>query len=127
MAKDKAGLYVDTQDLFRLLYETQFEIPKRDRLALTNRMLDHCEKIIGYFALTYYVEEDTLRHIDGFIAEFEALKVECRFAIERIYNSEQTRMKIRELLARIDEGVQRWRKYISGTRQEPRPGGAVSP
>lgn len=52
MAKDKAGLYVDTQDLFRLLYETQFEIPKRDRIALTNRMLDHCEKIIGYFALT---------------------------------------------------------------------------
>ena len=42
MAKDKAGLYVDTQDLFRLLYETQFEIPKRDRIALTNRMLDRC-------------------------------------------------------------------------------------
>ena len=37
MAKDKAGLYVDTQDLFRLLYETQFETPKRDRIALTSQ------------------------------------------------------------------------------------------
>ena len=127
MAKDKAALYVDTQEMFRVIYETQFELPKRDRIVLTTRMLDHCEKIIGNFALAYHTDEDKLKYIDRFIAEFEALKVECRFAIDTLYRSEATQMRIRELLARIDEGVQRWRKYISGTRQEPRPGGAVSP
>ena len=127
MAKDKAALYVDTQEMFRVIYETQFELPKRDRIVLTTRMLDHCEKIIGNFALAYHTDGDKLKYIDRFIAEFEALKVECRFAIDTMYRSDQTQMRIRELLARIDEGVQRWCKYISGTRQEPRPGGAVSP
>lgn len=116
--KDKAGLYVDTQNLFAILYQTQFELPKRDRPIIVNRMLGHCESIIGFFALAYQ-SEDKESYIDSFIAEFEALKVICRFAIDNLLGNETTKFKIREQIARIDEGVARWKRYVQGTRQEP--------
>ena len=43
MAKsaDKSGIYVDAQNLFRLLYTAQFEMDKRDRPVIVTRMFDH--------------------------------------------------------------------------------------
>lgn len=124
--KDKAGLYIDTQNLFAVLYQAQFELPKRDRPVIVNRMLGRCEAIIGYFALAYQREQKE-GYIDSFIAEFEALKVICRFVIDNLLNNEKTKFKIREQIARIDEGVERWRRYIKGTRQEYRTCGGISP
>jgi len=83
-------------------------------------MLDHTEKILGYFTLAYTTDKK-IENIDLFIAEFSALKAECRFAIEDMFNSESTKMRIRESVAKIDESVGRWRTYVKDARQEPHP------
>lgn len=121
--RDKASLYVDTQELFRILYDAQFEIPKRDRPVLATRVLDHSEKICAYFALSYHTEEK-LKYTDLFIAEFEALKICLRMMMRPdfpIIRKESICNQIRDYLAKIDESVVKWRKYVSDNRQEGRP------
>lgn len=108
--KDKAGLYIDTQNLFAVLYQAQFELPKRDRPVIVNRMLGHCESIIGNFSLAYQ-SENKKGYIDSFIAEFEALKVICRFVIDNLLKNEKTKFKnIKRLYEMIDT---RWMKLYT--------------
>jgi len=117
--KDKASLFVDTFNLYKVVYTAQFHIPKRDRIALGNRILDHTEKVLSSFAMAYNIEDNKLQNIDKFIIEFEALKMCIRLGFELdIYNVESDINAMREYLARIDESVEKWRAYVVSNRQE---------
>lgn len=117
MAKsaDKSGIYVDAQNLFRLLYTAQFEMDKRDRPVIVTRMFDHTEGIISYFALAYREDriEDKRRHVDTMQAHFEALKVEIRMVIDfGMFKKPGTINGVRELIVRISEGIAKWRNSM---------------
>ena len=110
MAKkiDKSGIYIDAQNLFRLLYTAQFEMDKRDRPVIVTRMFDHTEAVISHFALAYREDdlEDKRRHVDKMQAHFEALKVEIRMAIDfGMFKKPATINGARELIVRISEGM----------------------
>lgn len=126
--KDKASIYIDLQALFKIIYQAQFQVPKRDRIALINRMLDHCERCIGYFTMAY--EYDDKSHcIEMLVAEYEALKIECRLAIDDlpIIKSEATKKDIREKIASIETGIEKWRSYLYSLRHEQHLDDVASP
>lgn len=117
MAKkiDKSGIYIDAQNLFRLLYTAQFEMDKRDRPVIVTRMFDHTEAVISHFALAYREDdlEDKRRHVDKMQAHFEALKVEIRMAIDfGMFKKPATINGARELIVRISEGMDKWRNSM---------------
>ena len=107
MAKrDKASIYVDAQQLLYTLYDAQFEMDKRDRPVLAVRLLDHTEQIIANFSLAFK-SDDKLPYVDTMLAEFEIVKVELRFAIEK--NIIKSPSNIRRLWESIDAG---WYRYV---------------
>ena len=119
MAKrDKASIYVDAQQLLYTLYDAQFEMDKRDRPVLAVRLLDHTEQIIANFSLAFK-SDDKLPYVDTMLAEFEIVKVELRFAIEKnIIKSPSTINRITELVVRMEEGIAKWRSYVVSARQD---------
>ena len=107
--RDKASIYVDAQQLLYTLYDAQFEMDKRDRPVLAVRLLDHTEQIIANFSLAFK-SDDKLPYVDTMLAEFEIVKVELRFAIEKnIIKSPSTINRITELVVRMEEGIAKWR------------------
>ena len=112
---DKAGIYVDAQDLLRTIYKAQFEMPKRDRPILVTRMLDHTEAIISNFALAYREDRPTekRRYVDALAAHFEALKVEIRMVVEGGMLKEPSLVNaIKELTVKSYEGIEKWRNSM---------------
>ena len=112
---NQSGIYVDAQNLFRLLYCAQFEMDKRDRPVMVTRMFDHTESIISCFALAY--KEDRLaekrKYIDDMQAHFEALKVLIRMAIDyEMFKKDTTINGARELIVRLSEGMDKWRNSM---------------
>lgn len=117
--KDKASIYIDLQSLFSELYKSQFEMNKCDRIILGDRILDHCEKSLAFFSLAYEVEDKRIIYIEKLLAEFEMLKMDCRFAIDNnFYKSESTKATIREYISKIQEGIDKWRSFVYSARQE---------
>lgn len=115
---DKASIYVNAQNLFKVLYYAQFDAPKRDRIALFNRMLDHCEAVISSFSLSYLTERK-IENIEVMMAHFEALKVEIRFAMDStIIRREGTQTELRDLMSRMQDGMDKWRSFIISARQD---------
>lgn len=115
--RDKASIYVDLQNLFRALYDAQWEMAKCNRIVIGVRMLDHCEKALSYFSLAYELEDRKIENIDKMLGEFEMLKVECRFAIDRFYRRDATKNELREYIVKIQEGIDKWRSYVYSARQ----------
>lgn len=115
---DKASIYVNAQELLKVLYNAQFSAPKRDRIALFNRMFDHCEKVVAYFALSYLTDAK-VENIQIMMAEFEALKVECRMAISLgIVKREGDITAIRDLIAKMQEATDKWHSFVISSRHD---------
>ena len=47
----RTSIYIDAVKFFNLIYEGQFEMDKRDRIVLANRLLDHMKQFIGLICL----------------------------------------------------------------------------
>lgn len=117
-SKDKASIYVDLTVLFEFLYDAQWEVPKCHRIALINRIFDHCEKAISYFGVAFDIESKRDEYVARMCEEFEALKICCRLAIKNgFYKKESTRNTIRESIAKIQEGIDKWQSYLYSNRQ----------
>lgn len=127
--KDKAGIYVDSQMLFEVLYKAQFEMPKKDRCVIAVRLLDHCEKLMAEFSLSYREKgNEKMIHIRAMLAEYEMLKMECRFIVDNgLIRNPSTDRAIKEYIVRIDEGIEKWIAYISSIGKQQGSGGLASP
>ena len=125
MAKrDKSSIYVDAQCLLHTIYQGQFEMDKKDRAVLAVRLLSHTEEIIAYFAMAFRTEQK-LENIDRMLAQFEIVKVELRFAIEEhMFKNPVTINRLRELVVKMEEGMEKWRSYVASARQDSHPSGA---
>ena len=116
--KDESSIYIDLQELFKVLYRGQFGCDKRDRIALFNRMMDHNEKCITYFSLAFD-SSDKIHQVEMLVGEFDILKVECRMAIDiEIIKQESLKNQIREYIVKIQDGIDKWRSYLYSARHE---------
>ena len=130
--KRKEDIFVETTNLLSDLYDFQWEMPKRDRIMLGNSIFQHTERVLAAFMLSYKLDSseinDKVIAINNMMMEFSVLVVEIRMAIDkRMYVKESTINRLREHIAIIDEGMQKWRSYVSALRQEQHLHGVVSP
>ena len=117
--RDKTGIYIDLQHLFRIIYARQFERNKRDRACIMADTIKELLEINSNFSLSY-IEEDKMKYIIRMIAAFENLKFILRFCIdEKMFKTEKTVNAIRERVVKLEEGIGKWRKFINGNRQDP--------
>ena len=119
----KEDIYVETLNLLSDLYDFQFEMPKRDRIALANKIFTHTENVLADFVLSYKLSnseiKDKIDAINDMMKEFSIVVVEIRMAIDKkMYQRESTINKLREHIAVIDEGLIKWRAYVGALRQE---------
>ena len=119
--KSKEDIYVETTNLLYDLYDFQWEMPKRDRIMLGNSIFQHTERVLANFMLSYKNSEvsDKIHAINDMMKEFSLVVVEIRMAIDKkMYVRESTINRLREHIARIDEGIIKWRAYVGGLRRE---------
>lgn len=117
--REKTGIYIDLQHLFRIIYAGQFEMNKRDRVCIMTDTIKELLAINSNFSLSY-IEEDKMKYIIRMIAAFENLKFILRFCIdEKMFKTEKTVNAIRERVVKLEEGIGKWRKFINGNRQDP--------
>ena len=117
--REKTGIYIDLQHLFRIIYAGQFEMNKRDRVCIMADTIKELLAINSNFSLSY-IEEDKMKYIIRMIAAFENLKFILRFCIdEKMFKTEKTVNAIRERVVKLEEGIGKWRKFINGNRQDP--------
>lgn len=117
--REKTGIYIDLQHLFRIIYAGQFEMSKRDRACIMADTIKELLAINSNFSLSY-IEEDKMKYIIRMIAAFENLKFILRFCIdEKMFKTEKTVNAIRERVVKLEEGIGKWRKFINGNRQDP--------
>jgi hypothetical protein len=130
--KSKENIFVETTNLLNDLYDFQWEMPKRDRIMLGNSIFQHTELVLADFMLSYKLDsseiDDKIHAINEMMKEFSVLVVEIRMAIDKkMYHKDSTINKLREHIAIIDDGMQKWRAYVGSLRQEQRLKGSVSP
>lgn len=130
--KSKEDIFIETTNLLSDLYDFQWEMPKRDRIMLGNSIFQHTELVLANFMLSYKLDTselgDKIHAINDMMKEFSVLVVEIRMAIDKnMYKSPSTVNKLREHIAIMDEGIQKWRAYVGVLRQEQCLKGSVSP
>lgn len=145
MKVDKASVFVDCKKLRRVLQKAQLCMTKADRIIYGTPALQRVGEILGCFILAYDFPEERSYYIRKFLAIFYVLKIdietmnECGIIKEtkdthrkksleltdsgnivESYSGEKPRTlqrEMTELVARIDEGMERWRKFNSKQNQ----------
>jgi|BioPla2DNA2_1021312.scaffolds.fasta_scaffold26188_2 hypothetical protein len=123
--KDKAGIYVDLYNMRKLLKRAQFAMSKADRIIYGTPVLVKNGEVLADFVLAYDFADERDKYIRKMCADFEVLKLDLRIIAEdnvlKCPDPENARMKpetlkieIFELVARIDEGITKWRKSVKG-------------
>ncbi len=119
MKTDKLGIYVDTHNLRRELYKAMMEMTKAHRVIIGDKMIQRSGEMISHIAMANNLLDSRLKYIDTFIAEFEALKDDLRICMEdSIITNDYTKLRIFEIVAKIDEGVGKWRNYTLSRHEQ---------
>lgn len=108
-----------------MIYRAQFAMTKADRIVLGNRMLVLCGRLFGSLVRAIDCKDERLARINDFIMDFSELRIclelatdeniikETRQTIDRssgqIQNPDSIKMQIFESVARIDDGITKWR------------------
>lgn len=137
-ALDKTGIYIDCKKLRRLLQRSQRCMTKSDRIIYGTPALERCGQILADFILAYDFEDERAYYIKKFLAEFYILKLDIEtlneFGIikttkdtdgEDLYTKEGKKLvkvgvenpknlqrEMTEIVARLDEGMKRWRSGL---------------
>ena len=120
---DKAGIYVDGYYLRKLLKRAQYVMTKTDRIIYGTPVLQECGTFLSSFVLAYEYPDERDRYIRKMIADFEVLKLDLRIIAEEnilkcpdpanaLMRPDGFKIQIFELVARIDEGIAKWRKCV---------------
>ena len=120
MATCKEGIYVDGFELRKLLKSAQFCMGKAHRIIYGTPLLEENAAFLRDFVFAYDFKEDRDYYIKKMCADFEVLKLDLRIVCdENILRSpdpanlqvsvDEMKLKIVEYVARIDEGITKWR------------------
>jgi len=132
--KRKEDIGPECYDLLKDLYVFQFEMHKSERIAIGNNIFQDATRVLGLFMTSYKIGtdkhelSDKIKTINEMMAVFSGLVAQIRIAIDlKLYKSDLAKNKIKEHIAIIDEGMQKWRSYVSALRQERYLNDSVSP
>jgi len=125
MKTDKAGIYVDLYNLRKVLKRAQYTMTKADRIVYGTPVLEKNGEVLADFVLAYDFEDEREKYIRKMCADFEVLKLDLRILAEdnvikcpdpqnALAKPETIKIEIFELVARIDEGIMKWRNSIKG-------------
>lgn len=125
MKVDKAGIYVDLYELRKLLKRAQYVMTKTDRIIYGTPVLKENIDTLADFVRAYDFEEERDYYIRKMCADFEALKIDLRIIVEdnvlkcpdplnAHMKPESFKKLIFEYVARIDEGITKWRNSLKG-------------
>ena len=111
---DKLDIYVECQTLIKLIYEMQFTLNKKDRLALYPFLIDKSLKIPGFIAKAKRCKEIEYQSLQEMIAAFEEIKMILRIMIdEKIITSDSIKIRIFTSICAIDRNLDKWYSYKS--------------
>ena len=134
MKTDKAGIYVDCYNLRKKFYQATYEMTHKDRVIIAEKALKDLDQVISSFVMGYEFQEERMYYIKKMSAHFEVLKMDLRImAEENVFKGKKNKTgeyvlverEIFELVARIDDGIGKWRQCYFDERKVailPRPG-----
>lgn len=113
----------DAMEILSLLFKAEMMMTRVDRVRFNNRAIMLIQEVIKQFMLAYDFEEDRRIHLKRLCANMAVFMWTVRLIGGRnIINvrdarsgetPDQIKVRIMESLARLDEGVTRWRKSIT--------------
>ncbi len=133
MKTDKAGIYVDCYNLRKKLYQATYEMTHKDRVIIAEKALKDLDQVISSFVMGYEFQEERTYYIKKMSAHFEVLKMDLRImAEENVFKGKKNKTgeyvlverEIFEFVARIDDGIGKWRRsYLQkGAESHPTEG-----
>ena len=125
MKVDKTGIYVDLYELRKLLKRAQYTMTKADRIIYGTPVLKENGDVLADFVMAYDFPDEREKYIRKMCASFEVMKFDLRIIAEdnvlKCPDPENAQMKPEtfkilffELVARIDEGITKWRNSLKG-------------
>ena len=123
MKVDKAGIYVDAYQLRKLLKRAQYVMTKTDRVIYGTPVLKEVGDVLADFVIAYDFPEERQKYLHKLYADFEVLKLDLRIIAEDNVlkcpdplnagmKPEGFKIQIFELVARIDEGITKWKSSL---------------
>lgn len=132
--KEQPQIIIDAVELYDLLVRAEMMMTKADRIRYGNRAVVQIQDVIKEFMLAYDFEEDRWIHLKRLCANMAVLLWTIRLIGGRnVINAKEKnssvtpdrmKMMIVESLAKLDEGVTRWRKSITKNRNKGMTGTA---
>lgn len=126
--KEQPQIIIDAVELYDLLVRAEMMMTKADRIRYGNRAVAQIQDVIKEFMLAYDFEEDRRIHLKRLCANMAVFMWTVRLIGGRnVINvrdarsgetPDQIKVRIMESLARLDEGVTRWRKSITKSRNK---------
>ena len=122
---DKAGIYVDLNEMRKLLKRAQYVMTKADRIIYGTPVLEKNGEVLADFVLAYDFPDERDKNIRKMCADFEVLKLDLRIIAEdnvlKCPDPQNAQMRpdtfkilIFDLLGRVDEGITKWRNSLKG-------------
>lgn len=107
---ENTGLYIDSHELIKRIYKLLYEMPKKDRVVMGDSIMRLSLDIIAHLRSAYRFKETRVRDIDKFLFCFDKLKELLRICCELKIIKQKSFSFLFEYVARIDEGIAKWRK-----------------
>ena len=127
-----SGIYIDCRNLYRDLYRAQFAMTKANRIIMGDRLLNICGRLFGNLIHAIECPDERLERINAFITDFSELRIaleicndqniiaETRQSVDRAsgqkQNPDSIKISIFESVARIDDGITKWRNKTKKAR-----------
>lgn len=132
--KEQPQIIIDAVELYDLLMRAEMMMTKADRMRYGNRAVAQIQDVIKEFMLAYDFEEDRWIHLKRLCANMAVFMWTIRLiggrniisvkAKDSSVTPDRMKVMIMESLAKLDEGVTRWRKSITKNRNKGMTGTA---
>lgn len=124
--KEQPQIIIDAEKLYDLLLRAEMMMTKADRIRYGNRAIEQILDIIKEFSLAYDFEEDREIHLKRMCANMAVFlrtmriigerNIICVKSVSDTTKPDTIKIEILEHLARLDEGVTRWKNSIIKSR-----------
>ncbi len=124
--KAQPQIIIDAEKLYDLLLRAEMMMTKVDRIRYGNRAIEQILDVIKEFSLAYDFEEDREIHLKRMCANVAVFlrtmriigerNIICIKSVSDTTKPDTIKIEILEHLARLDEGVTRWKNSIIKSR-----------
>lgn len=137
MAKDKASILPDVEELSEVLYDALFCMSAAHRKMIGDMAYTKCLECASLFEMAYDCRDRRAEFTDEFLCTFKTVKRLCRTMVKKniisIHHTKSgdeecgikpdgVKMRMFILIARIDEQSVKWRNSVARARPAPDPG-----